>query len=73
MAFYDFRCPTCDARFEVQRSIADFDAPTSCPEGHEGAVRVITTWGVTGGVRYGSPATAARKGNRASSVESDTP
>lgn len=62
MPAYDFRCPSCEERFEVQRSIADFDQPTSCPQGHEGAVRVITSWGVTGGVRYGSPAAAARKG-----------
>lgn len=62
MPAYDFRCPSCEARFEVQRSMADFDQPATCPQGHEGAVRVITSWGVTGGVRYGSPATAARKG-----------
>ncbi|HEV8115794.1 MAG TPA: zinc ribbon domain-containing protein [Acidimicrobiales bacterium] len=73
MPVYDFRCPSCEARFEVQRSIADFDQPTSCPQGHEGAVRVITTWGVTGGVRYGSPAAAARKGKILPKAEEPTP
>ncbi|MEO5678945.1 MAG: zinc ribbon domain-containing protein [Acidimicrobiales bacterium] len=69
MPTYDFRCPSCEARFEVQRSIADFDQPTSCPEGHEGAVRVITSWGVTGGVRYGSPAAAGRRGKTGVTVQ----
>ena len=73
MPVYDFRCPSCEARFEVQRSIADFDEPTSCPQGHEGAVRVITTWGVTGGVRYGSPAAAARKGKITPKTVEPTP
>ncbi len=63
MPFYEFRCPTCEERFEVQRPMAERDEPTSCPQGHEGAVRAITNVGVSGGVRYGSPSTAARKGS----------
>lgn len=62
MPFYEFRCPTCEERFEVQRSMAERDEPTPCPKGHDGAVRVITSVGVTGGIRYGTPAAAARKG-----------
>ena len=69
MPFYDFRCPTCEEQFEVQRPMAERDEPTTCPQGHEGAKRVITSVGVTGGIRYGSPATAARKGTLAGSVK----
>ena len=62
MPFYDFRCPTCDERFEVRRPIAESDQPTSCPKGLENAIRVITTWGTGGGIRSGTPGKAARKG-----------
>lgn len=55
MPFYDFRCPTCDERFEVRRPISEADVPVSCPQGHENAKRVITTWGTGGGIRSGTP------------------
>ena len=55
MPVYDYKCPTCDERFEVRQSIADCDKPTSCPQGHEGAVRVITSWGTAGAIRSGTP------------------
>ena len=56
MPFYDFKCPTCDERFEVRRAISESDQPVACPNGHDGAVRVITTWGTGGGIRSGTPA-----------------
>ncbi len=62
MPFYDFSCPTCEERFEVQRSMSERDESATCPQGHEGAVRVVSKVGIMGGVRYGSPSTAARKG-----------
>ena len=55
MPFYDYRCPTCDERFEVRRPIAEAGEPTSCPNGHENAVRFITTWGTGGAIRSGTP------------------
>ncbi len=72
MPFYEFRCPTCEERFEVQRSMSERDEPTSCPQGHDGAVRVITAVGVTGGIRYGTPAAAARRGTLGGTPQSDT-
>ena len=66
MPFYDFRCPTCEEAFEVRRPISESDQPVSCPKGHDGAIRVITTWGTGGGIRSGTPAQA----KNASSVES---
>ena len=62
MPFYDFRCPTCEEAFEIRRPISESDQPVSCPKGHEGAVRVITTWGTGGGIRSGTPAQAKNAG-----------
>ena len=71
MPFYDFRCPTCDERFEVRRPIAEAGEPMSCPNGHENAVRVITTWGTGGGIRSGTPARGASAKSPGGSLESD--
>jgi len=70
MPFYDFRCPTCDERFEVRRPISESDQPVSCPNGHDDAVRVITTWGTGGGIRSGTPAGTSSKTKNAGTVES---
>ncbi len=70
MPFYDFRCPTCEEAFEVRRPISESDQPVSCPKGHEGAIRVITSWGTGGGIRSGTPAQARNAGKGSGSVES---
>lgn len=62
MPFYSYRCPTCDEQFEVRRSFEEYDQPTSCPQGHEGATRIITSWGTGGGVRSGKPAKSVKAG-----------
>jgi len=72
MPFYDFRCPTCDERFEVRRPIAESDQPMPCPKGHPDAVRVITTWGTGGGIRSGTPSkVVGRGGGSMSSLDRD--
>lgn len=74
MPFYSYRCPTCDERFEVRRTFAEYDQPMSCPEGHENAERVITSWGTGGGIRSGTPdksAKAATTGGTMATIESD--
>jgi len=48
MPSYDYRCRTCDASFEVQRSISDVTQPT-CPQGHVESIRVWTPVAVGGG------------------------
>jgi putative FmdB family regulatory protein len=45
---YDFRCPTCDERFELRRSMAEADEPASCPSGHAGAKRLLAVFASTG-------------------------
>jgi len=70
MPFYEFACPTCEERFEVQRPMSERDEPTPCPNGHESAKRIVSNVGVSGGIRYGGPAAAARQGTLGSSVSS---
>ena len=32
MPFYEYRCPSCSARFELLRSISRRDTPAECPK-----------------------------------------
>jgi putative FmdB family regulatory protein len=41
MARYEYRCPTCTERFEVERPITAPAAPVLCPAGHGEARRVF--------------------------------
>jgi putative FmdB family regulatory protein len=49
MAAYDYRCRTCDTRFEVRRAITD-PAPTTvaCPDGHTDTTRIFAALAVSG-------------------------
>jgi putative FmdB family regulatory protein len=44
MATYEYRCPTCDSRFELRRPMSDSSEPATCPEGHRGAVRLLSVF-----------------------------
>ncbi|MCW2500717.1 MAG: hypothetical protein JWN87_2393 [Frankiales bacterium] len=55
MPAYDFRCRTCDAAFEVTRSISD-DSVASCPQGHTDTSRVFTPVAVGGTASAPAPA-----------------
>jgi putative FmdB family regulatory protein len=44
MATYEYRCPTCDARFELRRPMSDASEPATCPDGHAGAVRLLSVF-----------------------------
>ena len=59
MPLYDFRCPTCDERFELRRSMAEADEPASCPAGHAGAKRLLAVFASTGKAGSGPSAPAA--------------
>ena len=41
VALYDYRCSTCGVVYEHRRAMADADAPSECPAGHVGAVRLL--------------------------------
>jgi putative FmdB family regulatory protein len=44
MAMYEFRCRACGATFEQRRSMADADAPATCPEGHADTTRLLSVF-----------------------------
>ena len=48
MPLYEYRCRTCDARFEARRSTAQADAPVACPDGHRDATRLLSVFATTG-------------------------
>ncbi|MDA8356219.1 MAG: zinc ribbon domain-containing protein [Actinomycetota bacterium] len=56
MPRYDYRCRTCDIVYEERRSMADADAPATCPSGHLGAVRLIPVFATTGNAAEPMPA-----------------
>ena len=61
MPLYEFKCRTCDDTFEVRRPMSEAGDPATCPQGHDGAVRLLSVFasvGATGGAP--SPAPAAR-------------
>lgn len=55
MALYDYRCRTCDERFEVRRPMAAESAAVPCPDGHLDTVRVLSVFATSGGVRSPAP------------------
>lgn len=54
MPSYDFRCRTCDASFEVTRSITA-SGPVPCPDGHAETSRVFTPVAVGGTASQQAP------------------
>ena len=48
MPAYDYRCRTCDVRFEVTRGIDEPETPVDCPRGHGSTTRVFTPVAVGG-------------------------
>ena len=51
MPAYDYRCRTCDVRFEVRRGVDEAESPVDCPRGHGATSRVFTPVAVGGAVR----------------------
>jgi putative FmdB family regulatory protein len=44
MPIYEYYCPRCDRKFEQLRPMARSDDPATCPQGHEGAGRVLSVF-----------------------------
>lgn len=42
MPVYEYRCPTCDDRFDLLRSFSQADEPAICPAGHVVAERLVS-------------------------------
>jgi putative FmdB family regulatory protein len=45
---YEYRCKTCDDRFELRRPMAEADDPAPCPDGHADTVRLLAAFAATG-------------------------
>lgn len=58
MPLYEFRCRTCDTTFELRRPMSEASDPASCPDGHDGAVRLLSVFATAGASTGGSPSTA---------------
>ena len=59
MPLYEFKCRTCDDTFEVRRPMSEAGDPATCPQGHDGAVRLLSVFasvGATGGAPSAAPA-----------------
>ena len=56
MATYEYRCRTCETRFELRRPMAEADAPAPCPSGHEDAVRLLSVFAAVGASSSAGPA-----------------
>ncbi|MBW3640633.1 MAG: zinc ribbon domain-containing protein [Actinobacteria bacterium] len=60
MPAYDYRCRTCDTRFEVRRGVDEPEVPVDCPRGHGATSRIFTPVAVGGAAS--APATPAASG-----------
>ncbi len=53
MATYEFRCRACGATFDQRRTMAEADAPATCPEGHSDTTRLLSVFASTSGSSSG--------------------
>ncbi|MCS5677334.1 MAG: zinc ribbon domain-containing protein [Actinomycetota bacterium] len=62
MPTYDYRCGMCDAVFEVRRPMARSSEAATCPNGHEGARRLLSVFAAVGGTEAARPKTPVTTG-----------
>ena len=62
MARYDYRCRTCDDRFEVERPMTADVTTTPCPSGHLDTVKLLSGFATIGGSPAGSAPTPVMSG-----------
>jgi putative FmdB family regulatory protein len=48
MPRYDYRCRACGSTFELNRPMAEANAPAACPSGHDDTMKLLSTVAVTG-------------------------
>jgi putative FmdB family regulatory protein len=48
MPVYEYVCRDCDTVFEARRTMAEADAPLTCPDGHEKIARRLSVFAATG-------------------------
>jgi putative FmdB family regulatory protein len=63
MALYEYRCATCDAQFEVLRSMSQGDMPVACPRcAHTDVHRMISLFAAVSKDSGGSRVVAGSSG-----------
>lgn len=60
MPLYEFKCKECDDTFEVRRPMSEASDPATCPQGHDGAVRMLSVFASVGASGASAPAAAPR-------------
>jgi putative FmdB family regulatory protein len=48
MPLYEYRCRTCDDRFELRRPMSAANEPAACPAGHPDALRLLSVFASVG-------------------------
>lgn len=48
MPLYEYRCRTCDERFELRRPMSESGDPAVCPHGHVETVRLLSMFASAG-------------------------
>ena len=56
MPVYEYRCCTCDARFDLRRALGEADAEATSPQGHADSRRLLSVFAAGG--RSTGPAAA---------------
>ncbi len=59
---YEFKCKECDDTFEVRRPMSEAGDAATCPQGHDGAVRLLSVFASVGASSGGAPAAAPKAG-----------
>lgn len=44
MPLYEYYCVRCESKFEALRPMSQSDKPAVCPDGHDGAGRVLSVF-----------------------------
>jgi putative FmdB family regulatory protein len=60
MPLYEFKCKECDDTFEVRRPMSEASEPATCPQGHDGAVRMLSVFASVGASGASAPTAAPR-------------
>jgi putative FmdB family regulatory protein len=55
MPMYEYRCRTCETVYDLRRTMAESDAPATCPAGHVGAVRLLPVFATVGAASAPGP------------------
>lgn len=55
MPLYEYFCPTCESKFEQLRPMSAASEPVRCPDGHDGARRLLSVFAAIGTSDTGQP------------------